>query len=599
MKTLLVYPPLVYNPTPFLSVPLLVGQLKAEGIDAEGLDLNLEFLIHAFSKDYIKQSILKSEQMLNELKEKYPEISSDSKEFGDLKIEDKITVLKKEKIEYFFKNHPKKLENVYKYIENAISVMRSKKYFYEPESFYKAFKIINDAFDVILLPYSPSQISKCHYLNPLFKNTYGDIKYQTEDKKTNVFIEYFENLIAEGFFDKYDVIGISIPTLSQMVAGFTLARMLKAKGKKVCLGGNILTRIEDSIIENKDIFNTFCDYISIGDGEHSLTSLIKHIEGKISIEEVTGVMYLKNNKVCTHKPDIVNIKDVKPIDFTGYDLKKYFIPEIVLSIQISKGCYWGKCAFCDFFYGKPHYSCLSASKAADFIEHLSKKYKIKYFQFEDEALSPKFCEEFANEILKRKLKIKYTSYLRLEKAFDKNLFELIHKSGYLRAFWGYEFASKRIMKLINKGIDLGERTRILKDSDEAGIWNHISLMYGFPTETLPEAEETLDFCENNINIIHSYELARFSLTKHANALKMKKELNLKSVVENENFAPDLDFTSSGMSEKEMQKLYENYCDYFNSVNKNAIASQLYFPSYLMLYISKYKKKALLLTKIKK
>lgn len=598
MKTLLIFPPIAYTPTPFLSVPSLVGQLRNAGIDATGCDMNLEFLCYAFTQEYIKNTIIKSEKLLYSLKEKYNDINSNNDNFSKLKLEDKINVLKKEKIDKYFTKYSQKIFNIYKYIEKSVDVMRDDKLFYNPSLFYKSYKIINDAMDLIFLPYSPTTVRRFSYINPLFKYNYEDIKFQTEDSSTNIFREFYQKLIDEGYFNNYDVIGISIPTHSQTIAGLTLARMLKQLGKKVCIGGNIITRLKNAIQMTPEFFDIFCDYISIGDGELSLVSLIKHIYGEIKIEEVTGLIYSNKSQIIVNDPQVVLAKDVKPIDFTGYNLKKYFAPEIVLSIQISKGCYWGKCAFCDFFYGKPYYSCLSAEKAADVIEDIIKRYNIKNFQFEDEALSPSFLESFAKEVLKRNLGITYASYLRLESAFTKDLLSLMYKSGYVRAFWGYEFGSERIMKIINKGINLKDRARILKDSNDAGIWNHISLMYGFPTETKEEAEETLNFCKNNPDIIQQCEVANFTLTKYARALNMQKELNIRNIRNNETFAPDLEYDADGMSETEKHNLHNEFINFYNEQSKNKIVGQLYIPMYLMLYLKKYGKNNVLNTKIK-
>ena len=92
----------------------------------------------------------------------------------------------------------------------------------------------------------------------------------------------------------------------------------------------------------------------------------------------------------------------------------------------------------------------------------------------------------------------------------KNLYE----SGARFFMWGYETESERVMALINKGIDLKFRKRILQDAKDAGLWNLCTFLLGFPTETQEELQSTIDVIYNH-DLINTCTPSNFALKKNA------------------------------------------------------------------------------------
>jgi radical SAM superfamily enzyme YgiQ (UPF0313 family) len=163
----------------------------------------------------------------------------------------------------------------------------------------------------------------------------------------------------------------------------------------------------------------------------------------------------------------------------------------------------------------------SVSRAVDEVEFLVNKYGYRHFNFVDEAVPPAFYNAFAMELIKRNLKIYYSSFVRLEKAFTAEILQNMYNSGARYMMWGYESESPRIMELMNKGIDLSERKRILADSAKAGIWNVVTFLLGFPTETEEELQSTIDVIYDN-SIVDTCVPSNFALKKNA-ILKNKAE----------------------------------------------------------------------------
>ncbi|MCK7484545.1 MAG: radical SAM protein [Bacillus subtilis] len=100
-------------------------------------------------------------------------------------------------------------------------------------------------------------------------------------------------------------------------------------------------------------------------------------------------------------------------------------------------------------------------------------------------------DKLASKILEEKLDINWYCSARLETSLTKEILQKARAAGLRMILWGFESGSKRIMELINKGIDLDKRFEILRNATEADIWNFAYLFFGFPSETVEDAQETI------------------------------------------------------------------------------------------------------------
>jgi len=80
-----------------------------------------------------------------------------------------------------------------------------------------------------------------------------------------------------------------------------------------------------------------------------------------------------------------------------------------------------------------------------------------------------------------------------ERAFaDSVLTDLIARTGCIGVAGGLEVASDRLLKLMDKGITIGQVVRACRALTRSGILVHAYLMYGFSTET---EQDTIDSLE--------------------------------------------------------------------------------------------------------
>lgn len=520
MRMLLVFPP-QWNPTSiYLSVPLLASQLKKSGYDVDCLDLNVKFFNHILRSEHLMELLDECSESFEKLSklifEKYPDAENN---FDKYSVREQTLLLKYRRMCEMFSTGVDALYETANSIDYAVSVLRNPDEFYVPEKLFSAKKTILKALKIASLPFAPNEIIFDNYFsNPLMKQDWVNIDSQCKDPELNMFIEFFEDYSRKISEEKYSFIGISVPDLSQLIPSFTLARILKkTTDAKVCIGGNYITQNMRDFMNHPEIFGEYVDFISVGDGENSIIEVARYINGEIPLTEVSNIVYSKEDgEVClSHESKAVDFTNIAYLNLDNYDFGEYFSPEPVLPFQLSKGCYWGKCNFCDYYYGQQSFDIKKIENVIDELKYYIRKYEIRRFAFIDEAIPPNYYMKLAQAIINEGLDICYYSFARLEKEFTAEATATLYKSGARIFLWGYEAYSERILGLMNKGIDASLREEILRNAHNAGIWNNVLFIIGYPTETREEIEMTLDFIRNNRDIINSVTPSNFSLKKNA------------------------------------------------------------------------------------
>jgi anaerobic magnesium-protoporphyrin IX monomethyl ester cyclase len=64
---------------------------------------------------------------------------------------------------------------------------------------------------------------------------------------------------------------------------------------------------------------------------------------------------------------------------------------------------------------------------------------------------------------------------------------------------------------MDKGIRLSEVSVVLRDAQACGIRNHVYVIVGFPTETLGELQQTVDFLDQHQDVISMVHRGTFTL----------------------------------------------------------------------------------------
>ena len=190
-----------------------------------------------------------------------------------------------------------------------------------------------------------------------------------------------------------------------------------------------------------------------------------------------------------------------------------------IKLQMARGCYWHKCAFCDVHL--PYIKCFEMPKATEIVdamEELGRGARGRAgFHFVDEAMPPALIRGVSEEILRRGLAVSWWGNVRFDTSFTSELCDLMARAGCIAVTGGLECANDRLLKLMNKGITLESAQKALEAFHSAAIMVHAYLMYGFPTETEAEAFGALNYVRKlfRADLIQSAFWHRFALTVHS------------------------------------------------------------------------------------
>lgn len=570
-KILFLYPPFAFPISPYLAPILLNSILIKNSFDSNFKDLNVKFWIDCLlNKNHLYSCF---DEFLN----KVHIINTNRFEFKD---ENEKYFIKKQLKDsnLFIQNYTELIHKSIAEIDVAVDVLKSKKEFYNVNKFYNALSTIKNIQEIFFKTFFIS-VS----LNVKIGYRFDTLNYFAKNELLNPFYNYFADKIKKGFFDKYDVICISQPFACQTLACFTLMNLLKQKtNKTICIGGNYINRLSNTLKNNTELFDNYLDYILTGLGEESIISFANFINKKQQPAKVAGLIYKNDNKIIQNSPQtfLSNIRKRVELKLDTVNFDDYLIPEIVFPIQVSKGCPWKKCTFCVFHEGKTQYQIAPPSQIAKEIANLYKKYGISKFEFVDESLSPKYYYKFAKEIIKLGINVNYYGFARFEEGFTSKILKTMYKSGFKMFEWGYETPSKRIMKIFNKGIILDSRIPTLNRADKAGIWNHCLTIVNIPFETTEEEKYDSKVYEKYSRLFHSRQMADFILYKNTNISKYASKYGINNVLDKGDMALEL-FYENEKTEKykdDIYDLYKNTLWYFTI--------KLGFDEYLFLYVAK-------------
>ena len=327
---------------------------------------------------------------------------------------------------------------------------------------------------------------------------------------------------------------ISVPFPGNLYTSLRCGQWIKQHHPsiKVAMGGGF-ANTELRSLSDPRVFE-FYDFITLDDGETPLELLIKHIDGKIEVQDLKRCFTLLNGVVTyingSIQPDYKQHQLGTP-DYDGLWLDQYIsVIELVNpmhslwsdgrwnKLTMAHGCYWGKCTFCDISldYIKT-YEPATASLLADRMELMIAQTGQNGFHFVDEAAPPALMKALAIEIIKRKLVVSWWANVRFEKSFTQDLCLLLKASGCIAVSGGLEVASDRLLELIQKGITVAQVARVSKHFNDAGIMVHAYLMYGFPTQTVQETVDSLEMVRQlfETGVLKSAFWHLFTMTAHS------------------------------------------------------------------------------------
>lgn len=327
---------------------------------------------------------------------------------------------------------------------------------------------------------------------------------------------------------------LSVPFPGSVYAALRIAQVIKEKypSIKIALGGGYVNTELRELGEPR-VFD-YVDFITLDSGERPLLALIEHLNGQRGINRLVRT-FIRNEtgqvQYIQWAELDVPFEEVGTATWDGLPLGSYLSLLDMLNpmhrlwsdgrwnkLTVAHGCYWKKCSFCDVSLDYiSRYETASASLLVDRIEQIVAETGQTGFHFVDEAAPPKILKALAEELIRRQVVISWWGNIRFEKTFTPALAELLAQSGCIAMSGGLEVASDRLLALMEKGVTVEQVACVTKSFSDVGILVHAYLMYGFPTQTVQETVDSLEYVRQLFEngCIQSGFFHRFTCTVHS------------------------------------------------------------------------------------
>ena len=333
-----------------------------------------------------------------------------------------------------------------------------------------------------------------HVLNEL--PTQPPITYDEIHRKVS---RHLTNWVASIDWRRFDLIGFSV-CFSQLSASLAAASRIKRATQAappIVLGGASCApeRVPRLMLKFRQI-----DFIVQGEGEQPLIGLCEYLSGRTwELGPRTFSRAFGSSRPQLLHNQIDELGQLPIPDYSDYfvAVRKSFPTEEflpVIPLEFSRGCWWGKCTFCNLNLQWSGYRRKSASRMFYEVNKLTEKYKCLDFVFNDNALPVRESEAFFRRIMADHRDLGFFGEARIEHCKERLA---ICSQGGLRAIQsGIEALSQSLLRRMNKGVSVIENVAAMKNALDCGVELDGNLITEFPgsgPEDVQETLATLDF----------------------------------------------------------------------------------------------------------
>lgn len=299
-----------------------------------------------------------------------------------------------------------------------------------------------------------------------------------------------------------DIVGITCQT-ALVYTTLRLSALIKQKRNiPIVVGGVHPTFRPYDLISDKNI-----DFVIKGEGEVTLDGLLSALMNKADFSTIKGLVYKIDNKIVENSNREL-LKDIDILPFPALDLipiEKYHVSSDLyfgkrtVLLSTARGCPFN-CSFCAIkviFSKTIRYRKLESIFAE--IDYYVKNYKADSLFIMDDVftLNRKRVIEFCNYLIdKYNGSIVWWAQTRAD-CIDQDILRLMQRSGCKILSFGVESGVNRLLKIINKNINLRQVKEAVKMVKKSGISPRGSFILGLPTETFFDSIKTICFALTN------------------------------------------------------------------------------------------------------
>lgn len=336
-----------------------------------------------------------------------------------------------------------------------------------------------------------------HFTETKSIQDYKERGLETFPELTELFEKHLAELNLEG-----RVICISCAFGEQLPFALDCARFIRKNNPraKILIGGAQISLLPQELLEELIRFKLF-NVIFTGYAEDKIAQVVEHCPETFCTEVTVG--------------SAATSKGLDELPFTQFDNMEEY-DHLSLPVLVNKGCYWGKCTFCDYTLmgdlGGLRYLSRSVDIVFQEIKALRERYPDAHVSLISDAVPPKFYRELCERANSENFPLRTISYMINNKNLTEEFFIQASKAQISRIVFGTESFSDRILGLMKKQAsrqDILDNLELVKKYD---LTVTVNLIPNYPTTTFEEALDTVALVEHYKNVISSITHFRFYLS---------------------------------------------------------------------------------------
>jgi anaerobic magnesium-protoporphyrin IX monomethyl ester cyclase len=471
-RLLLLFPPQASPVFPHLALPALTAAARAAGIDAVQADLNLAFYRRVFDPGFLARTLSRATATSGE---------QGSASGADGFRRSLLVGLGRQAVAA---------------LPDALRVLDGAEGFYSFSRYTAAVHDLQSILRLIGETYGAQEIGLGGGVLRYSERSSAEVARSLDDREGNPYLDVLSEPLADLLETTApDCVGVSVTYTAQLVAAFSLAGLIRRfrPNCKIILGGNTVTHLGTRLSQSP--LAGLADALVLGEGEETLPALVWAFHRG---EDVSGMDGTATAADPVGRPAVVrNLSALPTPCFDGLDPGAYLAPEPILPVQLSRGCYWGKCSFCNYnvVYGSG-YRSLSPARATEILRELTEAHGVRAVVMTDSVISPSLLLQTADLIRRQGLSLAWDASIRVEPALvGLPALTKLREAGCRLLHFGLESAVPRVLDLMHKGTDADLAGRLIEAANAAGIWTKALLFFGFPGETEEEARRTMAFVQ--------------------------------------------------------------------------------------------------------
>jgi len=328
-----------------------------------------------------------------------------------------------------------------------------------------------------------------HEVKLLFLNNYN------EDISEIKFFECYEKF-------KPEIVGFQIFSMNR-ISTFKAIEKLKIYSPytRIIIGGIHTSVMYEQIIEKYPHLIAV-----IGEGEYTVSELIKAFESNAILETVDGIAFYKSGRVVQTKPREL-IHDLDSIPFPKHEVFFDNEPNRTIGhIITSRGCPYD-CSFCCLkVISKRKYRRRDINNVVLEIKYLKQKYsRLKHIQMHDDTflLDNSRVIQFCKMVIDANLELTFECSARV-KPISSEMFYWMERARFTKIMFGLETGSEKLLKSIHKNVYRNDVINLFETLKPFKFTITTFLICGFPGEDNETISETINLVQTTQKIHYNW-----------------------------------------------------------------------------------------------